>query len=125
MGYFCNMTQGIFVNENGGIRYAQAIVKGIKLYETRSKNMLSDLIGLRVAIVRTHRNKCPMVVGYVSAHRYNWKWLEENRDKTLIPPGSAYDTPFRWVYELANAKECEPFPLPANAIRHGRSWCEF
>ena len=130
MSYYINKTQGIFVNENGGIRYAEAIVIGYKTVETRSKNMLSDLIGLRVAIIRTRRGKSPVVVGYadiVSSAPMNDKWLNENRDKTLIPPGSMYDAKGwgKWCYFLENAEKCDPFPLPSSAIRHGRSWCEF
>lgn len=130
MSYYLNKTQGIFVNEDGGIRYAEAIVNGYKTIETRTKNMLSDVVGLRVAIIRTRRGKNPMVVGYadvVSSAHMNGRWLDENRDKTLIPKGSKYDVNgwAKWCYFLENAEKCEPFPLPADAIRHGRSWCEF
>lgn len=124
------LMKAMFVNEDGGIRYAQAIVQGYKPIETRKKNMLSALVGERVAVVRTRRGKSPSVVGFVdvvgSAHR-NGKWMNENRDKTLIPPGSKYDCGSwaKWCYFLENPEACEPFPLPDTAIRHGRSWCEF
>lgn len=130
MAYYVNKTQGIFVNEDGGVRYAEAIVGGYKPIETRNKNMLSDLVGLRVAVIRTRRGKNPMVVGYVditdSAHR-SGKWMDENRNLTLIPPGSKHDNNggAKWCYFLANPERCDPFPLPAGTVRHGRSWCEF
>ena len=130
MAYYINKTQGIFVNEDDGVKYAEAIVNGFKTVETRNKNMLSDVVGLRVAIIRTKRGKSPTIIGYAdvtSAFRLNGKWLDGNRDKTLIPKGSKYDTGewAKWCYFLENAEPCEPYPLPASAIRHGRSWCEF
>ena len=124
------MTYGIFVNENGCVRYAEAIAKGYKPIETRTRNMLADCVGHRVAIVRTHRGKKPTVIGYadiVLAVKKDRQWLDEHRNLTLIPEGSKYDCKgaFKWCYQIANPEECEPFELPADAVRHGRSWCEF
>lgn len=122
--------KGIFVNEDGGVRYAEAIVHGYKPIETRSRNMLAACVGERVAVIRTRRGKDPMIVGFVdivsSAH-CNGKWLDENRDKTLIPKGSKYDANGRakWCYFLEFPAPCIPLQLPADALRHGRSWCEF
>lgn len=122
---------GIFVNENGGIHYAHAIVKSYKPIETRNRNMLSACVGHRVAIVRTRRGKNPVIVGYadiVRAERKSCQWLDDNRNLTLIPSGSAYDCKpngAKWCYYLENAVECDPLPLPENTIRHGRSFCEF
>ena len=121
---------GIFVNENGCVRYADAIVRGIKTIETRNRNMLKCLVGKRVAIVRTKRGKMPMVVGYVTImHSYfcpssNY---EKYRDQTLVPVGSAYDVhgKGKWLYFLRGAEGCNPFPLPTDAVRHGLSWCEY
>lgn len=126
------MMKAMFVNENGGIRYAEAICKRIKPVETRSKNMLSALVGERVAVVRTHRGKRPVVVGFCTI----WKATHETqqtmnseymRHLTLIPEGSAYDSGAngKWCYWITGAVECDPFPLPSSAVRHGRSWCEF
>ena len=122
--------KGIFINEDGGIRYAEAIVKGYKSIETRRRNMLKQLIGDRVAVVRTRRGVSPMVIGYVdivTACYHNAQWLDEHRDLTLIPPGSKHDAVgfSKWCYFLENAEPCDPFPLPEGAVRHGRSWCEF
>lgn len=119
--------KAMFVNENE-YPYAQEIALRLKTIETRSKNMLSALVGERVAIVRTGANCYPMVIGHVDvvrASRMNWVFLDHNRDKTRIPKGSKYDTPIRWCYFLENAKPCKPYPLPVSAVRHGRSWCEF
>lgn len=121
---------GIFVNEDGGVRYAQAIVQRIKPVETRTRNVFKRIVGERVAIIRTRRNKKPTIVGYADitlATPLSREWLSANRDKTLIPPGSSYDckSAYKWCYFLADAEECEPYELPKNAIRHGRSYAEF
>ena len=123
---------GIFVNENGCVHYADLIVDGYKTIETRNRNMLKDLTHTRVAIVKTRRNKKPMVVGYADigeayfcpVERFN---DDDVRNKTLIPEGSMYDChgKGKWFYDLWNAERCDPYPLPADAVRHGRSWCEF
>ena len=123
--------KGMFVNSDGCIPYAECIVWGIKSVETRNRNMLRPLIGERVAVVRTHRGKNPMIVGYVTVthgYRVGGQWLHDNREKTLIPEGSKYDVPIdgaKWCYWLRNAVKCDPYPLPADAIRHGISWVEF
>ena len=119
--------KGFFCNENE-FPYAQKIAFGEKTIETRSRDMLSALVGERVAIVATHSGGYPMVIGYVdvcSKALLIYSELEKFRDKTLIPRGSKFDTPARWCYFLMNAKPCKPYPLPFSAIRHGRSWCEF
>lgn len=121
---------GIFVNEDGGVRYAEAIVKGYKPIETRNRNMLASLVGKRVAVVRTRRGKNPMIVGYVDimgAFFHDKEWMHAHRDLTLIPEGSKHDCVNRgkWCYYLATPMTCKPFDLPKDAVRHGRSYCEF
>lgn len=121
---------GIFVSERGGMRYARYLVDGIKTVETRGRNMLQALVGKRVAIVRTRHGSAPLVVGYVDIVRSTFCKAEDFDkffDQHLVPPGSMYDCHGRgkWFYHVANAEACEPFPLPADAVRHGRSWCEF
>lgn len=119
---------GIFVNEDGGIHYADAIVRGYKTIETRNRNTLKAVVGERVAVVRTRRNKRPVVVGYVSIPFGLWYGnglLEHMREQTLIPPGSKYDKRNGWGYRLEDPEPCDPYPLPSDAVRHGRSWCEF
>lgn len=121
---------GMFVNENGGIHYAAAIAAGIKSIETRNKNMLAACVGQRVDVIRTRRGKKPVIIGQVDVVAAEFKtadWLDANRDLTLIPPGSAYDCNGRgkWCYMLENAAACEPRELPADVVRHGRSYCEY
>lgn len=122
--------KAIFVNENGCIRYAEAIVGGYKTIETRSRDMLRSLVGERVAIVRTRREKNPMVYGYVDIVGKTFIKKEDFADLFplhLVPPKSSRDCTGRgkWGYILENAEKCDPYPLPSNAVRHGRSWGEF
>ena len=122
---------GIFVNENGGVPYAEAIVKGYKPIETRNRNMLGDLVGKRVAIIRTRRNKSPRIVGYATIEKAFFCEADKfdlYRHMTLIPAGSQYDCHGRgkWMYVMSNPMPCSPKLLDKSSIiYHGRSWCEF
>lgn len=121
---------GIFVNDDGPVKFAEEIVAARKPVETRTRNMLRLLVGKRVAVVQTGRGKVPTIIGHVTImdnQRKSGSWLDENRDKTLIIKGSKYDNggAAKWCYFLKDAERCDPFQLPADAVRHGRSWCEF
>ena len=121
---------GIFVNSDGCVPYAEAIVSGIKTIETRNRDMLSELVGKNVAVVQTRRGKNPTIVGYVriaSKLFVDANAFEVFREYTLIPVGSKYDChgKGKWLYILENGEKCLPYPLPKSAVRHGRSWCEF
>lgn len=118
--------KAMFVNEDE-YPFAYWIASREKWIETRSRNMLRQLVGERVAVVRTKRGQTPMVIGYVFICGGSFeKHPEDYRHLTMIPEGSKYDTKEgRWFYALAFAEECKPYPLPAEAVRHGRSWCEF
>ena len=123
---------GIFVNSDGGVPYAKAIVQGYKPIETRSRDMLSKLHGQTVAVVQTRRGKHPVVVGYANLEKLGFvqsgpDW-EALREETLIPPGSRYDAhgKGKWCYLMRwPTEEQDPYALPENTIYHGRSWCEF
>lgn len=121
--------KGIFVNQLSahGIPYADLIVMGKKKIETRSRNMLSACLFERVAIIRTMKGKKPIVIGYANIssvrHMMNTK-AAECFAETFVPDGSKYANN-RWFYWMTDAEKCKPYPLPANAVRHGRSWCEF
>lgn len=125
---------GMFVNERGAGRYATWLANGSKTIETRRRDMLSALVGQRVAIVKTHRDVIPfcgpVVVGYVTITRKMFCSVEDFQKyfkQHLVLPGSSYDATGRgkWLYFCEDAQTCKPFPLPKDAIRHGRSWCEF
>ena len=124
--------KAMFVNQQtySSIRYADLIVNGYKDIETRGRNMLSALVGERVAVVRTIHGKKPMIVGYVDVIGASFCKTEDfdkyfNRHCVCFNSKYAPHGKGKWFYYLANAEACDPFPLPASAIRHGRSWCEF
>lgn len=116
---------GVFVRKP----YARKIVSGEKIIETRTRNTLRRLIGEHVAIVETG-NGCSKVVGYATIGHpafLNGELWEQIRDAACILKGSKYDNNGngKWCYPMMLAKECAQYPLPPNAIRHGRVWCEF
>ena len=119
---------GIFVNCDE-VDYADAIVNLNKFIETRSKDMLKDCVHKLVAIIRTKRGEIPTIVGHAFITGKMFlpaESLDKLRHITHIPRGSKYDSARgKWCYYLENRTPCYPVPLPANAVRHGRSWCEF
>ena len=122
--------KGIFVADNGFSRYAILLAMGAKVIETRSRNMLRACVGERVAIIRTMKHRPPMVVGYAKIVRVSFCEAERFQDfysLHLVPPGSKYDAngKGKYFYWMAHAEECKPYELPASAVRHGRSWCEW
>ena len=101
--------KGIFVNENGGIRYALALVLGNKRAETRARDMLKDLVGERVAIIRTKRNKYPQILGYVTIEYKQFVTAEDFHLYDafhLVPEGSGYDAhgKGKWLYWMKDAE---------------------
>ena len=120
--FFCENTQGV--------KYADLIVMGLKRAETRNKHTLRQLIGERVAVVRTRKGKKPEVIGYITISDAFWCKKEDfgsYQNWHLVPPGSKYDATDsgKWLYVLENPETCMPYELPSNAVRHGYSWCEF
>lgn len=102
-----------------------------KLFETRTRNMLKRFAGQRVLLVETG-NGAPMIrgsarcgVGCPVTSAEQWDAI---RTTTQVPAGSKYDwkddTKIKWLYPMFNPVECEPLPLPADAVRHGRTWAE-
>lgn len=122
--------KGIFVADCGCMKYALYLASGAKVIETRAKNMLSACVGERVAIIRTQKGKPPCVVGYAKIVRASFCKAEDFDkyfDLHCVQPGSKYapNGKGKWFYWMANAEECRPYVLPRDAVRHGRSWCEF
>jgi predicted transcriptional regulator len=121
---------GVFVNSQK-VPYAQMIVDGVKKFETRGKNVLRRLIGHRVAIVETGKGS-PVIVGFVTIDSADFfctdAWEKAGRQLACVPKNSEYDDHGRgkWMYKLIDPFALHtPIKLPANAIRHGRSYCEF
>ena len=127
--------KAIYVHEKAGEYYAHWIVYGEKTIETRTRNVLLSLVGETVAVVCTRNGHAPEIVGFVDITRYEFcpeTLFNMYRPDTMIPMFSKYNRlgtrdgkPGKWFYHLENARPCKPFPLPENAVRHGRSWCEF
>ena len=132
-GFFINNDECLKLETWAGrfeTTYVDQIMSGMKTIETRSKNMLHKLVGERVAVVSTGRGRIPLIVGTVYIRDVEFipaeRW-DMYREETLVPRGSKHDCrgKGKWGYILDDPKQCYPRPLPANAVRHGRSWCEF
>lgn len=123
------MIRGIFVRNDGPVPYADKIVDGEKTIETRSRNTLGKLVGHPVVIIATARGKKPACIGFAwitAAYKGTAESLDRLRGDTLIPVGSEYDTGSRWCYLMDSPHRFKnPVPVPAHAIYHGRSWCEW
>lgn len=121
--------KGFFCSNDHSTNYAEMIVEKRKTIETRNKNMLKNLVGERVAVIRTGKGK-PMVIGYVDITACSF-CNEEDFPKYFYQHWVLYMSKYyvktkgKYFYHLANAEKCIPYQLPENAIRHGRSWCEF
>lgn len=123
------MTPGIFIND-GQHPFTGWILSGAKTYETRSRRTLHRFIGKHVAIVRTGKGN-PVVVGYADID-----CCFECRDKAFyntfryetLTCATAYDwTPdikVKYLYHLVNVSRCDPYQVPGDAVRHGRTWVE-
>ena len=121
--------KGIYVNQLSaqGVKYADLIVDGYKTIETRSRDMLKSCLFERVAIIRTTRGKKPAIIGYANISGSRWMRNRQASDfpeSTFVPEGSKY-AGNHWFYLLSDPERCEPYPIPENAVRHGRSWCEW
>lgn len=120
---------GIFVNDKEA-PYSTLIGLNLKTIETRSKDMLKSCVGHRVALVSTGKSKCPMIVGYADIVCKSFcpsEYFADFQHLHLVSSDSKYNTngKGKWFYFCDNGTLCEMYPLPENAIRHGRSWCEF
>lgn len=122
------MLYGIYINDDL-YPFTLWILRGLKVFETRNRNMLGRLIGHRVAIISTSRNRAPLIVGYATITETRHVTREEfeiYRGASMIEKCSKYDCNDRgkWLYRMSDVEKCEPHPLPGNIIRHGRSYCE-
>ena len=128
----------VYVNSAKGINYAEAIVKGYKTIETRTrdvfKSFFKDSDAVRVAVIDTSK-KVPVIVGFVTLHKGYKVYRDEFQTdkyfhKHLVHPGSKFDiqsgASFKWCYEITEAHSLWNLPqeLPENVTRHGRSFCE-
>lgn len=121
------MTQyGIYVHNTACVKYADAIVNGYKTIETRSKNVLKQLIGRDIAIIRTASGKKPVIIGYcriAACRRCSENEFRKLFNNHCVPAGSKYDIKaggYKYLYFLENCRPCRPQAVPENAKKHGR-----
>ena len=108
----------IYVHDTKATPYAEAIVKGLKPIETRTRNVLERFVKSRVLVIRTRSGHKAEVIGSVVIDKVRFHTAQEMdalRDKTLIPPGSKYDCQDgkgKWCYYLTDPVEFDkPIPL--------------
>lgn len=103
--------------------YTDLILSGIKTIETRETRSLKSLVGKRVGLISTHKNRKAFLVGYVdivSEIKYNT--VEEFRKDCIkhhVLAGSKYDIKMggvKYGYVLANPQECDPVLVTAKGI---------
>lgn len=108
------------------------IIKGNKIFETRSINSLRSLVGKRVLICQTGKGKslvrcsARIVNAFPVSSFHEWDMF---REYTRVRSDSPYewkpDTKKKWLYELSSVIiESVPFH-PAEGVRHGRVWMEY
>lgn len=112
--------------------FVDEIIKGNKIFETRSRDSLRFLVGKRVMICQTGTGKslvrcsARIVNAFPVSSFHEWDMF---RDYTIVPALGPYDwkhdTKVKWLYELSNVIiESVPFH-PAPGFRHGRVWMEY
>lgn len=112
--------------------YVDDIICHLKQYETRTRNTLDSLVGIRVLLAETgHGNplvKCSAVIDQVVSVYTREQW-EEYLEQTWIPVGSMHDwqpnTKVKYLYHLTDVQRVAPFSLPKSCHRHGRVWAEY
>ena len=111
--------------------FVYAIMCGLKLYETRTKNTLKSLVGKRVLIAETGHGK-PVVKCFATIESVicidNYKTWTQYRKNCCIKYRSCYDwkhgTKRKYLYLLTDVQPVPEF-IPPEDIRHGRTWMEF
>ena len=107
------------------------IMEGLKIYETRTRNTLKQLVGQTVYLAETGRGK-PVIKCYAKITEvYEVRTRKEYnslRALTRIVRGSDYDwkreTKVKYFYKLENVQPVPEF-IPPEGIRHGRVWMEY
>lgn len=105
--------------------FINLILAGKKVYETRNKNTLKRLMGKTVYLAETGKGKAVVkavctitdLVTVTDKATYN-----RYRKQTQVKHGSIYDFTgnVKYLYKLDNVKAVNPFPVPGNAVKHGR-----
>lgn len=122
------MTPIVYVN---GRSFVDDIMNRLKTDETRTRNMLRALVGLRVYIAETGSGpsmvRCSCVIKSVLVIRSRAQW-DRLRRRHRVPEGSRYDwkpeTKVKYLYRLTHVRRVNPFH-PPEGVRHGRVWMEY
>lgn len=100
---------GINVRSDKKISYADLIVDGKKMYESRKGKSLVPFVGHTVSIIRTGKGPAKAIgcatIG--KPFRVNEKQFRELENKHLVPEGSAFDIEpggTKVLYPMLNAK---------------------
>ena len=122
---------GVFINCRD-YPFIEAILRGDKRGETRTKDMLRQIFGpeekVTVELIETGIGKA-IVRGRAVFERgikYNPAALDLF-EPVLKIAYTKYDSGSdgKYVYWIQNPERCVEYYLPENVIRHGRSWCEW
>lgn len=112
--------------------FVSDIMRRLKIYETRSRDMLGSLVGQRVLIAETGTGprsvvRCSAVIDHaITCDAGAFRRL---RPLHQVPAGSDYDwkpcTRKKVLYRLVDVRPV-PVPFhPAEGVRHGRVWMEY
>jgi len=118
---------GVYIN-CARFPFVSWILQGKKTYETRTKDMLSSLIGKQIFLVETGKGP-PVARGTAvlssvknvtfSDVKKRKAAMIDNTDYDIIPGGKKY------FYKLVKVRKIEPFLLPDSRLNHGRAFTEF
>ena len=107
------------------------IISGLKVYETRNRNTLKQLIGKTVYLAETGKHKKPVVRCMATIDSViivqDLKTYNSHRKQTKVIKGSVYDFipgKKKYLYRLANVQPVAAFE-PPEGIRHGFTWMEY
>lgn len=113
-----------YVHQTRHVPYADAIVDGYKVIETRSRNVLKDFVGERILIIRTQSGKPSEIIGSVTITSSQFCPASDFPgyfNQHCVPPGSRYDCHGRgkWMYFLDDAVKFDaPIPVSSVTIAH-------
>jgi hypothetical protein len=107
-----DMAINVRVDKKADLDYAEKLISGEKVYETRNSRSLDPYIGKRVGIAKTGDGKA-QAIGSVEIGepiQVDEKTFRELQDKHLVPEGSAFDVPEggnKYLYPVSNPERFE------------------
>ena len=119
---------GVYINCRL-IPFIMLILAGVKHHETRTRDVFKALYGQRVALIETGRGPVPMVRGYATIGRpRRVPYSDTDAREAAQILGTPYDIQpgaEKVFYPLVRVRRCRPYPLLADHVNHGRSYCTF